>query len=150
MVLANNICASGSHSIDLTSSVATEENDEEDGDFQDEDNSDFEDVDSDSDNSDLDEVNEAQFEASAALASQKEVAIDTLTELFAEIKAPFLPYVESSGAALLANLKSHWHSGIRRASVVSLLSMIATAHTIVGGPKWEKGAAAVSRQSTLC
>ncbi|ORY60375.1 armadillo-type protein [Leucosporidium creatinivorum] len=139
----------GSHTIDLASAVAPDEDDAEDGDFQDEDDSDFEDIDSDSDGSDLDEANEALFEASAALASQKEVAIDALTALFAEIKVPFLPYVESSGAALLANLKPHWHAGIRRASIVALLSMVATAHTIVGGPKWEKGAAATALNSDV-
>lgn len=129
----------GSHTIDLSSA----EDVEDDGDFQDQDDSDFSDVDSD-DSDDLDDANEGLFEASAAIASQKECAIDALGDLFAEIKIGHFPYVEASTAALLANLKPHWHPGIRRASVCALLGFVATAHSIVGGPKWEKGDVAVS------
>lgn len=84
------------------------------------------------------------FSASTAVAIEKECAADAISELFASVKAPFLPYVEAVVGALLPGLKHEWHDGIRKSSVAALLGFISTFHEMSDQPKWKKGIAGVS------
>lgn len=106
----------------------------------DDDEGDFEDIDEDIDSDD----EERMFSASTAIAIEKECAADAITELFANTKTPFLPYVEATVGALLPGLEHHWHDGIRKSSVAALLGFITTFHEMSGGPKWTKGSAGAS------
>lgn len=80
------------------------------------------------------------FNASTALAIEKECAADAISEIFASVKTPFLPYVEKVVVALLPGLKHGWHDGIRKSAAAALLNFISTFHDIDEGPKWSKGA----------
>jgi importin-4 len=101
---------------------------------------DFEDIDEDIDSDD----EEALFSASTAIAIEKECAADAITEMFSNIKTPFLPYVEAAVTALIPGLQHQWHDGIRKSSVAALLGFMTTFHEMSEGPKWEKGTAGVS------
>ncbi|SCV70350.1 BQ2448_1744 [Microbotryum intermedium] len=97
----------------------------------------FEDIDEDIGSDD----EEALFSATTAIALEKEIAADSITELFSNIKTPFLPYVEKTVEALLPGLRHEWHEGIRKSSASALLGFIVTFHAMTGGPKWQKGTA---------
>jgi hypothetical protein len=116
--------ASSTNANDFATGV---DGDDEDGDFEDVD----EDIDSDDE--------EALFKASTALAIEKECAADAITELFSNVKAPFLPYVEASVTALLPGLTHVWADGIRKSAVSALLHFITTFYEMSDQPKWTKG-----------
>ena len=99
---------------------------------------DFEDVDDGEDDDD-----EAMFNASTALAIEKECAADAISEIFSSVKAPFLPYVETVVRALLPGLKHGWHDGIRKSAAAALLNFISTFHEMSEAPKWTKGSSSV-------
>lgn len=84
------------------------------------------------------------FSASTAVAIEKECAADAITEIFAQTKTAFLPYVEVVVRALLPGLTHQWHDGIRKSSVAALLGFLTTFHEMSDVPKWTKGAS-VSR-----
>jgi hypothetical protein len=81
----------------------------------------FEDIDDEGDDDD-----DAMFNASTALAIEKECAADAISEIFAHVKTPFLPYVEVVVRALLPGLKHGWHDGIRKSAAAALLGFIST------------------------
>lgn len=87
---------------------------------------------------------EALFKASTALAIEKECAADAITELFSNVKTPFLPYVEASVTALLPGLTHVWADGIRKSAVSALLHFVTTFHEMSEQPKWVKGTSSVS------
>lgn len=91
-----------------------------------------------------DEDDEAMFNASTALAIEKECAADAISEIFSSVKAPFLPYVETVVRALLPGLKHGWHDGIRKSAAAALLNFITTFHEMSEAPKWTKGSGSVS------
>ena len=83
------------------------------------------------------------FNASTALAIEKECAADAISEIFSSVKAPFLPYVETVVRALLPGLKHGWHDGIRKSAAAALLNFISTFHEMSEAPKWTKGSSSV-------
>lgn len=97
----------------------------------------------------IEEDDDAAFSASTAVAIEKECAADAISEIFASVKAPFLPYVEAVVRALLPGLKHEWHDGIRKSAVSALLSFISTFHEMSEQPKWNKGIAGVSPSSSV-
>lgn len=117
---------------DFTTGV--EDDDEDDG---------FVDIDEDGD----DEDDEAAFSASTAIAIEKECAADAISEIFAHVKTPFLPYIEPVVRALLPGLKHPWHEGIRKSAVAALLGFISTFHEMSSTEKWTKGSTGVSLHS---
>ncbi|KAK4047505.1 hypothetical protein OIO90_006147 [Microbotryomycetes sp. JL221] len=116
--------ASSSNATDFATGV---DDDDDDGDFEDLD----EEIDSDEE--------EALFTASTAIAIEKECAADAITEVFSNVKAAFVPYVEKAVEALLPGLTHHWHDGIRKSSVAALLGFVTTIHEMSNLPKWKKG-----------
>lgn len=96
----------------------------------DDDDDDFEDIDDD------ESIDSAIFGASTAIALEKEYACDAISEVFAHVKAPFLPYLESSVNALLPSLAHPWHDGIRKSATSTLLGFVATFHQMSQLPKW--------------
>ncbi|KAK4700212.1 importin-4, partial [Phenoliferia sp. Uapishka_3] len=99
----------------------------------------FEDIDE-----DLDEDSDEMFNASTAIAIEKECAADAISEIFAHTKTPFLPYIEPVVRALLPGLKHPWHDGIRKSAVAALLGFISTFHEMSDAGKWTKGSSGVS------
>ena len=99
-----------------------------------------EDNDEDDDYVDMEDLDEddLDFSTGSAIAIEKEVATDSLLEIFRSTKQHFLPYVESVVKELLILLEHFW-DGIRKAAATTLLSFIATYHDMAGLPKWTPG-----------
>lgn len=105
----------------------------------------FEDIDDDESlNSDTEDD---FYRASTAMAIEKECAADALSELFSNVKGPFLVYVEPTVKSLIPGLK-HWSEGIRKSSAATLLGFISTFYEMTEGEgaesKWKKGGEGVS------
>lgn len=89
------------------------------------------------------------FNASTAIAIEKECAADAISEIFAHTKTPFLPYIEPVVKSLLPGLKHPWHDGIRKSSVAALLGFISTFHQMSDQGKWTKGSGGASLQANV-
>ncbi|MBW0467502.1 hypothetical protein O181_007217 [Austropuccinia psidii MF-1] len=108
---------------------ATDDDDEEaeeDGDFVDIDDPDLDDDD--------------LMKTTTAVAVEKSVAADAMSELFESTKASFLPYLESSIKSLTP-LLSHFYPTTRKAAATTLLSFISIAHDLTNPPKLQPGIA---------
>ncbi|PKI83879.1 hypothetical protein MVES1_002369 [Malassezia vespertilionis] len=89
---------------------------------------------------DLEEFSDSFLNVSTAIAVEKEVAADSLGELFKHTKAAFLPYVPASMEQLLL-LTSHFYQGIRKSAIASLFIYVVTLYELSSPPKWDAGAA---------
>ncbi len=78
----------------------------------------------------------------SAVAIEKEVAADTIGELFAATKQPFMPYVEET-VQVLIDLLDHYYEGIRKAAVGALFSFI-TIYDLSDPAEWVPGGMVVS------
>ncbi|KZT55244.1 ARM repeat-containing protein [Calocera cornea HHB12733] len=74
---------------------------------------------------------------SSAQAVEKEIAADALGQLFANIKLPFLPYVEATLEVLLVLLE-HFYEGIRKAAVSSCIEYVRTFY-LLANYEWTPG-----------
>ncbi|KAG0244690.1 armadillo-type protein [Mortierella sp. GBAus27b] len=96
------------------------------------------------DTEDLDDVDadeteeELKYVFKSAIADEKEVAADTIGELFQHTRAAFLPYVEPSVKELI-ELSSHMSEGVRKATCAALFGFLRTFYSISNAPDWQPG-----------
>ncbi|PWN53172.1 ARM repeat-containing protein [Violaceomyces palustris] len=88
---------------------------------------------------DIDELNEQFLNVNSAVAIEKEVAADSLGEIFTHTKAGFLPYIQQSVEELV-NLLEHFYQGIRKSAVSSLFAFINTLNEMSNPEPWQPGA----------
>ncbi|EPQ31230.1 uncharacterized protein PFL1_01415 [Pseudozyma flocculosa PF-1] len=87
---------------------------------------------------DIDELNDAFLNVNSAVAIEKEVAADSLGEIFAHTKQGFLPYVQQSVEQLVILLE-HFYQGIRKSSVSALFTFINTLNEMSNPQEWQPG-----------
>lgn len=90
---------------------------------------------------DMEEFTNSLVNVSTAVAIEKEVAADSLGELFQHSGAAFLPYLEKATEETI-NLTSHFYQGIRKSAIATLFTFISTLHDMSEGPKWTPSAKA--------
>lgn len=110
------------HSCQLSESATRAENETED----------LEDADVD------DTEEELKYVFKSAIADEKEVAADTIGELFQHTRGAFLPYVEPSVKELV-ELSSHMAEGVRKATCAALFNFLRTFYSISNAPEWQPG-----------
>lgn len=88
---------------------------------------------------DLDALEAMFSKVNSAVAIEKEVAADTIGELFNATKAAFLPYVEETMQVLI-DLLDHYYEGIRKAAVGALFQFIKAVYELAGAEDWVPGA----------
>ncbi|WFC99325.1 hypothetical protein MYAM1_002069 [Malassezia yamatoensis] len=98
------------------------------------------DDDGDDDFVDMEELNDAFLNVSTAVAVEKEVAADSLGELFQHTKHCFLPYVQKSIEELIP-LTSHFYQGIRKSAIATLFTFINTLYDLSSPAPWVPGIA---------
>ena len=87
---------------------------------------------------DLEELNDSFLNVSTAVAVEKEVAADSLGELFSHTRRAFLPYVEQATADLVA-LASHFYQGIRKSAIAALFVFVNTLYELSSPQPWQPG-----------
>lgn len=95
---------------------------------------------------DLEALEQMFSKVNSAVAIEKEVAADTIGELFAAVKEPFMPYVEET-VQILIDLLDHYYEGIRKAAIGALFSFIKTIYEISDPTEWVPGGVVVSNTS---
>ncbi|ORX39229.1 armadillo-type protein [Kockovaella imperatae] len=75
----------------------------------------------------------------SAVAIEKEVATDTIGELFTATKEAFMPYIEET-VQILIDLLDHYYEGIRKSAVGSLFAFIKTIYDLSDPQEWIPGA----------
>lgn len=91
------------------------------------------------DETDLDALEAMFARVNSAVAIEKEVAADTIGELFNATKSAFLPYVEETMQVLI-DLLDHYYEGIRKAAVGALFQYIKTFYELSTPQEWVPGA----------
>ncbi|ODO04783.1 hypothetical protein I350_05393 [Cryptococcus amylolentus CBS 6273] len=91
------------------------------------------------DETDINELDDMFSKVNSAVAIEKEVAADTIGELFAATKAAFMPYVEET-VQVLIDLLDHYYEGIRKAAVGALFQFVKTMYELSDAPEWTPGA----------
>lgn len=87
---------------------------------------------------------EAMFsKVNSAVAIEKEVAADTVGELFAATKAAFAPYIHESIPVLIEML-DHYYEGIRKSAIGALFAFIKTTYDLSDPEPWVPGGVPVS------
>ncbi|EIW66019.1 importin beta-4 subunit [Tremella mesenterica] len=94
--------------------------------------------DGDDDDTDLEDLDNMFSNVNSAVAIEKEVAADTIGELFAATKEAFIPYVRETMQVLL-ELLEHYYEGIRKASIGSLFAFIKTTYELSHPDEWIPG-----------
>lgn len=89
---------------------------------------------------DVDLDDEDMMKTTTAIAVEKSVAADALSELFEYTKGNFLPYLEPSIKSLTP-LLAHFYPATRKAAATTLLSFISIAYSMTDPPKLEPGMA---------
>ncbi|ORY33044.1 putative importin beta-4 subunit [Naematelia encephala] len=97
-----------------------------------------EDITGDEDDPDLDALEAMFSKVNSAVAIEKEVAADTIGELFAATKAAFMPYIEEC-VQVLIDLLDHYYEGIRKSAVGALFSFIKTTYELSEPQEWVPG-----------
>ncbi|KAG0238706.1 hypothetical protein BGW42_002572 [Actinomortierella wolfii] len=93
---------------------------------------DLEDIDADETEEDL------AYVFKSAIADEKEIAADTIGELFQHTRGAFLPYVETCVTELV-NLVQHMSDGVRKASSGALLTFLRTFYSLSNSEPWQAG-----------
>ena len=88
---------------------------------------------------DMEELANSFMNVSTAVAIEKEVAADSLGELFQYTRAAFLPYIEKATDELIS-LTSHFYQGIRKSAIATLFTFICTLNELSNPPAWVPGA----------
>lgn len=91
---------------------------------------------------DLDALEQMFSKVNSAVAIEKEVAADTIGELFAATKQSFMPYVEQT-VQVLIDLLEHYYEGLRTASVGALFAFIKTIYDMSDPTDWVPGSQVV-------
>ncbi|KAJ9474929.1 Importin subunit beta-4 [Pseudozyma hubeiensis] len=87
---------------------------------------------------DIDELNDAFLNVNSAIAIEKEVAADSLGEIFAHTKSGFLPFLQESVEQLVILLE-HFYQGIRKSAVSALFTYINTLNELSNPQPWQAG-----------
>lgn len=87
---------------------------------------------------DMEELANSFLNVSTAVAIEKEVAADSLGELFQHTRGAFLPYVERATEELIS-LTSHFYQGIRKSAIATLFTFINTLYELSDSPDWVPG-----------
>jgi hypothetical protein len=95
------------------------------------------------DETDLDALEQMFSKVNSAVAIEKEVAADTIGELFAATKAAFVPYIEET-VQVLIDLLDHYYEGIRKSAVGALFSFLKTIYELSTPQDWIAGGVVVS------
>ncbi|KAF9397952.1 hypothetical protein BGX21_008330 [Mortierella sp. AD011] len=91
------------------------------------------------DDQDADETEEdLNYTFKSAIAEEKEVAADTIGELFSHTGSAFLPYVESAVKELI-ELVNHAADGVRKASCTALFIFLRTFYGLSNSQEWKAG-----------
>ena len=98
------------------------------------------------DETDLDALEKMFSNVNSAVAIEKEVAADTIGELFAATKAAFVPYIEQT-LPVLVELLDHYYEGIRKSAIGSLFAFIKTIYDLSEPQEWIPGGVVVSPYS---
>ncbi|KAL1407538.1 hypothetical protein Q8F55_006971 [Vanrija albida] len=88
---------------------------------------------------DLEALEQMFAKVNSAVAIEKEVAVDTIGELFNATKGAFLPYLEETMQVLIDQL-DHYYEGIRKAAVSALFQYIKTFYDLSNPTEWIQGA----------
>ncbi|KIR63961.1 hypothetical protein I312_103764 [Cryptococcus bacillisporus CA1280] len=96
-------------------------------------------LDDEEDDTDLAALDDMFSKVNSAVAIEKEVAADTIGELFAATKSAFMPYVEET-VKVLIDLLDHYYEGIRKSAVGALFQYIKTMYELSEAPEWQPGA----------
>ncbi|BEJ16224.1 hypothetical protein CspHIS471_0508290 [Cutaneotrichosporon sp. HIS471] len=88
---------------------------------------------------DLDVLDQMFSRVNSAIAIEKEVAADTIGELFNATKSAFLPFVEETMKVLI-DLLEHYYEGIRKAAMGALFQFIKTVYELSNPQEWVAGA----------
>ncbi|WWD21319.1 hypothetical protein CI109_105803 [Kwoniella shandongensis] len=91
------------------------------------------------DETDLAALEQMFSKVNSAVAIEKEVAADTIGELFAATKSAFMPYVEET-VKVLIELLDHYYEGIRKSAVGALFAFIKTMYELSEPAEWQPGA----------
>ena len=75
----------------------------------------------------------------SAIAVEKEVAADSLGELFAHTKGNFIPYMEQA-VNDLCEMLNHFYQGIRKSALSTLFTFINTFNELSDPKEWKAGA----------
>jgi len=78
------------------------------------------------------------FNATSAIAEEKEFAADCLQEIFAATKQSYMPYFEQS-VEVLKTLLGHEIENVRKSACNSLISVISTCYGMSNPEKWQPG-----------
>lgn len=92
---------------------------------------------------DIDELNDSFLNVNSAVAIEKEVAADSLGEIFAHTQSHFIPYIQESVEELI-KLLDHFYQGIRKSATSSLFGFINTLNEMSQPQPWVAGANVVS------
>lgn len=87
---------------------------------------------------DAESENMINASTSNAVADEKEIAADTLGELFESTRGHFLPYVPAATDYLM-KLLEHFSEGVRKACVGSLFTFIKTVYVMSEPQQWQSG-----------
>lgn len=79
-----------------------------------------------------------KFKINSAMATEKEVAADTLGEIIVASKNDFIPYLEEATENLV-ELTDHFYHGISRAAVTALWRSFISYYKVGNYPKWSPG-----------
>lgn len=90
------------------------------------------------DDDDGEDTEEQNYVFRSAIADEKEVAADTIGELFRHTRSAFLPYVEQSVKVLLV-LLPHMSEGVRKASSSALFAFVRTFYSLSNTGEWKAG-----------
>ncbi|KAF9432577.1 hypothetical protein BGZ76_010601 [Entomortierella beljakovae] len=91
------------------------------------------------DDQDADETEEdLNYVFRSAIADEKEVAADTIGEIFQYTGTAFLPYVESTVKELV-ELVNHMADGVRKASTAALFGFLRTFYSLSNPSEWKAG-----------
>lgn len=88
---------------------------------------------------DFEELQEAFMNVNSAIAVEKEVAADSLGELFAHTKGNFIPYMEQA-VNDLCEMLNHFYQGIRKSALSTLFTFINTFNELSDPKEWKAGA----------
>ncbi|WWC73041.1 uncharacterized protein I206_107006 [Kwoniella pini CBS 10737] len=98
-----------------------------------------EDLDDEEDETDLAALEQMFSKVNSAVAIEKEVAADTIGELFSATKSAFMPYVEET-VKVLVELLDHYYEGIRKSAVGALFAFVKTMYELSEPAEWQPGA----------
>jgi hypothetical protein len=96
------------------------------------------------DETDLDDLEALFSKVNSAVAIEKEVAADTIGELYAYTKQAFGPYIQET-VGVLIELLDHYYEGIRKSAMGALFVFVKTTYELSDPQEWQQGAQVVSR-----